>query len=171
MLDSSAQVAVYLRRALPGDLFDALRKLRAERGRGSVDIVVQNVANIDYLGALHDGGMSVYYGVGLPQRTTMVIDRAQAFRLDEEMSLTHWRARPLARGADIYVALLWHRFGLAVSVRGQMKEVDGAKGVFCVRVEGKRINGAGLRIRILRSRRWWGKWSRPLVGKSGTLAS
>lgn len=167
-LDNSAHVAVYLRRALPGDLFDALRKLRRERGRGSVDIVVEDVANIDtwcfarrrhvrllrrWLAATDDCAHRSSAGVSLGRRN--VVDPLASTPAGA------WR-RYLRCAAVAQV-----RFGGV----GAWSDERSGRGIFCVRVEANGINGAGLRIRIPRSRRWWGRWSRSLVGKSGTLAS
>ena len=43
------------------------------------------------------------------------------------------------------MALLWHRFGLAVSIAGEVKECDLAEHLFCLRIDARRDQWCRLR--------------------------
>ena len=136
MFRAATHAVVYFRRRLPDELLTFLSNLRLDRGRGSVEAVVEEIGDVGYLRSLHGAGLALYYGIGLPERTFIIIDRKHAFSLDES-ALASLRLRPLARGEDIYLALLWHRFGMAASLVGEVTERNRSRAIFCMRIEGK----------------------------------
>jgi hypothetical protein len=80
----------------------------------------------------------VFYGVGLPQQTTILIDRKRGFQLEEDEKNSTWRLRPLKNAEDLSLTMIWHKFGIAVSLHGVVNQWDCAKELFCVVTEGRR---------------------------------
>jgi hypothetical protein len=66
---------------LPEILLDGLRLLAGRRGRGSVDLVAEQIDDVAYLKKLNFAGASVYNGVGLPRETLVIVDRIQGYWL------------------------------------------------------------------------------------------
>jgi len=108
----------------------------------AVSTVVEELGDVEYLRALHGAGVALYYSISLPQPTIVVLDHKHAFRLEDSLP-TNLRLRSLARGEDIYLALLWHRFGLAESLRGEVTALNpgGCSSVCKWKASG--ISGAG----------------------------
>src|SRR5687767_15134821 len=121
-LASADHTIAYFVKPLPEPLLDSMRLLAGRRGRGSLDLVVEKIDDVAYLKKLQLGGASVYDGVGLPPETLIIIDRDQGYWLtahaDAGATLVAANDAP-----DLYVKLLWHRFGLAVSYEGELKQI------------------------------------------------
>lgn len=134
-LASADHTIAYLMKPLPEPLLDGMRLLAGRRGLGSLDLVVEKIDDVAYLKKLWLGGASVYNGVGLPPETLIIIDRDQGYwltaRADGDFVVAH-------DAPDLYLKLLWRRFGLAVSYEGELKEIHPGSGFFCVGLEEQR---------------------------------
>ena len=128
-LESADHAIAYFNTPLPEPLLDGLRLLAGRRGRDSLDVVVEHIDDVAYLKKLNFAGASVYNGVGLPQETLIIIDRDQGYwltaRADGDFVAAH-------DAPDLYLKLLWRRFGLAVSYEGELKEIHPGSGFFRV---------------------------------------
>jgi hypothetical protein len=167
-LESADHTIAYFNRPLPEPLLDGLRLLAARRGRGSVDLVVEHIDDVAYLKKLNFAGALVYNGAGLPQETLVIVDRDQGYWLATDTDAAGGAAVAADNAPDLYIKLLWRRFGLATSYEGELKEVYPDTGFFCVgleeqrelwcRVSQSRSNGlpaAGARVRVF----GWIKWN------------
>lgn len=134
-LASADHTIAYFKTPLPEPLLDGLRLLAGKRGHGSLDLVVEKIDDVAYLKKLRLAGASVYDGVGLPQETLIIVDRNQGFWLTAHAA-GHLVAANDA--PDLYIKLLWRRFGLAVSYEGELKQIHPGSGFFCVELEEKR---------------------------------
>jgi hypothetical protein len=134
-LTPACYTIAYFKTPLPEPLLDGLRLLAGRRGHGSLDLVVEKIDDVAYLKKLRLAGASVYNGVGLPSETLIIIDRDQGFwltaRADSDFVAAH-------NAPDLYLKLLWRRFGLAVSYEGELKEIHPGSGFFCVGLEEQR---------------------------------
>jgi hypothetical protein len=138
-LRQARHAAVSITQSLPAAIFSVLEQNRIAFGAGSVEVIVEDVSEIGYLRRLHSAQWSLFYGIGLPRGTVIILDRKHAVRIVAEApTFVNWRCRSLRHGEDLYLALLWHRFGLAVSIAGEVKDRDLADSLFCLRLEGRR---------------------------------
>jgi hypothetical protein len=135
-LTPACHTIAYFKTPLPEPLLDSMRLLAGRRGHGSLDLVVEKIDDVAYLKKLQLGGASVYNGVGLPQETLIIIDRDQGYwltaRADGDFVAAH-------DAPDLYLKLLWRRFGLAVSYEGELKEIHPGSGFFRVGLEKTRF--------------------------------
>ena len=122
-----------------------MRLLAGRRGRGSLDLVVEQIHDVVYLKKLNFAGALVYNGVGLPRETLVIVDRNQGYWLATDTDA--------AGGAEL-------------------KEIYPDTGFFCVgledqrelwcRVTQPRSNGlpvAGARVRVF----GWIKWNSQIM--------
>ena len=137
-LKSAAHVALYLRKPLPDVLFQNIKELGQDCPRGTIEAIVEDLPDVGYLRSLHEANVSVFYGVGLPQQTTILVDRKKGFLLEEDEKKSTWRLRALKNAEDLSLTMIWHKFGNAVSLHGVVDQRDCAKGLFCVATDGKR---------------------------------
>ena len=171
-LESADHTIAYFNTPLPERLLDGLRLLAGRRGRGSVDLVVEQIDDVPYLKKLNFTGASVYDGVGLPRETLVIVDRIQGYWLATDTNATGGALAAADTAPDLYIKLLWRRFGLAVSYEGELKEVYPDTGFFCVgleaqrelwcRVSQSRSNGlpaAGTRVQLF----GWIKWNSQIM--------
>ncbi len=171
-LESADHTIAYFNKPLPEPLLDGLRLLAERRGRGSVDLVVERIDDVAYLKKLNFAGASVYNGVGLPQETLVIVDRIQGYWLATDTDAAGGAPVAADNAPDLYIKLLWRRFGLAVSYEGELKEIDPGTGFFCVGLEEERelwcrftqprSNGlpvAGARVRVF----GWIKWNSQIM--------
>ncbi len=172
-LESADHAIAYFNKPLPEILLDGLRLLAGRRGRGSVDLVVEQMDDVAYLKKLNFAGASVNNGVGLPQETLVIVDRIQGYWLAADNTDAAGGALSAADNApDLYIKLLWRRFGLAVSYEGELKKIYPDTGFFCVgleeqrelwcRVSQARSNGfpaAGARVQLF----GWIKWNSQIM--------
>src|SRR5262249_4555821 len=49
-----------------------------------------------------------------------------------------WRLTPLKNGEDLSLTMVWHKFGLAVSLHGIVRERDCSKARLCITANGQR---------------------------------
>src|SRR4026209_2598020 len=80
-LESAEHAIAYFNKPLPEPLLDGLSLLAGRRGRGSVDLVAEQIDDVPYLKKLNFAGASVYNGVGLPQESLVIVDRIQGYWL------------------------------------------------------------------------------------------
>jgi len=131
-LASADHTIAYFMTPLPEPLLDSMRLLAGRRGLGSLDLVVEKLDDVAYLKKLQLGGASVYNGVGLPPETLIIIDRDQGYWLAAHADAAGATLVAANDAPDLYVKLLWRRFGLAVSYEGELKEIHPGSGFFCV---------------------------------------
>src|ERR1044071_1055171 len=84
-LESADHAIAYFNKPLPEILLDGLRLMAGRRGRGSVDLVAEQIDDVAYLKKLNFAGASVYNGVGLPQETLVIVDRIQGYWLSTDI--------------------------------------------------------------------------------------
>jgi hypothetical protein len=121
---------------------------------------------------LNFAGASVYNGVGLPRETLVIVDRTHGYWLATDLDAAGGALAAADNAPDLYIKLLWRRFGLAVSYEGELKEVYPDTGFFCVgleeqrelwcRVSQARSNGfpaAGARVQLF----GWIKWNSQIM--------
>jgi len=137
-LASADHTIAYFNKPLPEPLLDGLRLLAGRRGRGSVDLVVEQIDDVAYLKKLNFAGTLVYNGVGLPRETLVIVDRIQGYWLATDTDAAGGALAAADNAPDLYVKLLWRRFGLAVSYEGELKEIHPGSGFFCVGLEEQR---------------------------------
>ncbi len=128
----STQVTFYLKEPLPPELFDALKELAEDSPSPVIEAVVEGLNDVDYLYRLHSAGFSIFYGVSLPPVTIILLDSKRGFVLEESRGDSKWRVRKLKNPEDLYLSLVWHKFGIAVFISGSVTEIDTTSGLFCV---------------------------------------
>lgn len=167
-LESADHAIAYFNTPLPEILLDGMRLLAGRRGRGSLDLVVEQIDDVAYLKKLNFAGAAVYNGVGLPRETLVIVDRNQGYWLATDTDAAGGTAVAADNAPDLYVKLLWRRFGLAVSYEGHLKEIYPDTGFFCVGLEEQRelwcrvspsrnigLPPAGTRVQLF----GWIKWN------------
>ncbi|MBI4528908.1 MAG: hypothetical protein HY695_34355 [Deltaproteobacteria bacterium] len=137
-MKGSKEATFYLKQALPQDLLGGLRDLASQKIHLSVEFVVEELGNVEYLRTLYSLGFSLLYGIGLPAQTVVLLDGKRGYMLDDHQRSSGRRLRPLKNAEDLYLNLLWRRFGIAVLLSGSIKEVDIKSGLFCLATEGSR---------------------------------
>jgi hypothetical protein len=137
-LGSADHTIAYFNTPLPEPLLDGLRLLAGRRGRGSLDLVVEKIDDVAYLKKLNFAGASVYNGVGLPRETLVIVDRNQGYWLATDTDAAGGAPVAADNAPDLYVKLLWRRFGLAISYEGELKEIHPESGFFRVGLEEER---------------------------------
>ena len=135
---SAAHVALYLRKSIPEALFQSLKELGRDAPKGTVEVVVEDLSDAGYLRSLYDAHVALFYGVGLPSSTTILIDRKRGFQLEPDDNGTSWRLTQLKNGEDLSLSMVWHKFGLAVRLRGTVCERDCSRALFCITTDGQR---------------------------------
>ncbi|MBM4260990.1 MAG: hypothetical protein FJ145_06040 [Deltaproteobacteria bacterium] len=167
-VESADHAIAYFKKPLPEPMLEGLRLLAARRGHGSLDLVAEKIDDIDYLKKLRLTGAAVYDGAGLPQETLVIIDRNRGYWLAADADPAGGDLVAADNAPDLYLRLLYRRFGLAVSYEGKVKENHPGAGFFCVRLEDQRdvwcrfsesrSNGlppAGTRVQLF----GWIKWN------------
>jgi len=137
-LTPACHTIAYFKTPLPEPLLDGMRLLAGRRGLGSLDLVVEKIDDVAYLKKLRLGGASVYNGVGLPPETLIIIDRDQGYWLTAHADAAGATLVAANDAPDLYIKLLWRRFGLAVSYEGELKEIHPGRGFFFVGLEEER---------------------------------
>jgi hypothetical protein len=171
-LKSAAHVALYLRKPLPEILFQSIRQVGKDSARGTIEAVVEDLPDVGYLRSLHSANFEVFYGIGLPPQTIIIVDRIKGWVLEEDEKSSTWRLRPLKNAEDLSLTMLWHKLGHAVLFHGDVTRRDCAKGLFCLAINGKReqwcrfkdsvarnIPAVGANVEIF----GWEKWNTQVV--------
>ena len=130
-LKTSKQVTLCLKKPLPADLLDRFGRLTEEKRDLALEAIVEDL-DIRYLRRLHSGGLSLFYGIGLPPQSIILLDCKRGFLIEYNQKNPDFRLRLLTNAEDLYLRLLWRKFGIAVLLSGLIKEVDGNSGFFCV---------------------------------------
>lgn len=125
-----------LKKPLPADLLDRLKHLTEDRCDLGLEAIVEDL-DIEYLRRLHSTGLSLFYGIGLPPQSIILLDCKRGFLIEDNQQNPDWRLRLLKNSEDLYLSLLWHKFGIAVLVSGLVKEIDAKSRLFCLTVNGK----------------------------------
>jgi len=171
-LESADHAIAYFNKPLPEPLLDGMRLLAGRRGRGSIDLVVERIDDIAYLKKLNFAGASVYNGVGLPRETLVIVDRNQGYWLAADTDAAGGALVAADNAPDLYIKLLWRRFGLAVSYEGELKAIYPDTGLFCVGLKEQReiwcrfgqprsngLPAAGAKVRLF----GWIKWNSQIM--------
>ena len=171
-LESADHTIAYFNKPLPEPLLDGLRLLAGQRGRGSVDLIAEQIDDVAYLKKLNSAGASVYTGVGLPRETLVIVDRIQGYWLATDTDAAGSALAAADNAPDLYIKLLWRRFGLAVSYEGELKKIYPDTGLFCVGLEEQRelwcrfsqarsngLPAAGTRVQLF----GWIKWNSQIM--------
>jgi hypothetical protein len=171
-LESADHTIAYFNKRLPEPLLDGLRLLAGRRGRGSLDLVVDQIDDVAYLKKLNGAGASVYNGAGLPRGTLVIVDRNQGYWLASDTDAAGGALVAADNAPELYIKLLWRRFGIAVSYEGELKEIYPDTGFFCIGLEEQRelwcrfsqsrsngLPAAGTRVQLF----GWIKWNSQIM--------
>jgi len=137
-LKTSKQVTLYIRKSLPAELFEELKSRAHERPNGAIEVVTEELDDVAYLRALRSSGFAVFYGLGLPSQTVILLDRKKGYLLEQGQPNPNAQWRSLKNSEDVCLNLLWHRFGIAVLLRGFIKVNDDKAELFCINIDGQR---------------------------------
>ncbi len=137
-LKTSKQVTLYIRKSLPAELFEELKSRAHERPNGAIEVVTEELDDVAYLRALRSSGFAVFYGLGLPSQTVILLDRKKGYLLEQGQPNPNAQWRSLKNSEDVCLNLLWHRFGIAVLLRGFMKVNHDKAELFCINIDGQR---------------------------------
>ena len=136
-LKSAVHVVLYLRKPLPEVLFQSIKQVGKDSARGTIEAVVEDLPDVGYLRGLYKANFAVFYGIGLPPQTTIIVDHSRGFVLEDDEKNSTWRLRRLKNAEDLSLTMLWHKFGHAVLLHGYVTRRDCAKGLFCLAINGK----------------------------------
>jgi hypothetical protein len=137
-MKSAKEIALYLRQPLPPDLFTAVTQLASCESPPRLEVVVEDLQDVAHLRVLYTAGFSLFYGLGLPRQTVVFLERNRGFLLEEHQLSVKQNLRALKNPEDLYLRLLWCRFGIAVLLSGSVKEKTEKSGFFCLTVDGRR---------------------------------
>ena len=171
-LTPACHTIAYFNKPLPEILLDGLRLLGGRRGRGSVDLVVEQIDDVAYLKKLNFAGALVYNGAGLPRETLVIVDRIQGYWIATDTDAAGGALVAADNAPHLDIKLLWRRFGLAVSYEGELKGIYPDTGFFCVGLEEQRelwcrfsqprsngLPAAGTRVQLF----GWIKWNSQIM--------
>lgn len=171
-LASADHAIAYFNTPLPEPLLDGLHVLAGRRGRGSVDLVVEGIDDLAYLKKLNFAGASVYNGVGLPRETLVIVDRNHGYWLAADRDAAGGALVAADDAPELYIKLLWRRFGMAISYEGELKEAYPDTGFFSLGLEDQRelwcrfsqsrnngLPAAGARVQLF----GWIKWNSSIM--------
>ena len=137
-MKSAKEIALYLRQPLTPDLLKAVKQLASCESPPRLEVVVEDLQDIAHLRILCTAGFSLFYGLGLPRQTVVFLERNRGFLLEDRQPRANQDLRALKNPEDLYLRLLWCRFGIAVLLSGCVKEKAEKSGLFCLTVEGRR---------------------------------
>ena len=105
-------------------------------------------------------------------KTLVIVDRNQGYWLATDTDAAGGALVAADNAPDLYIKLLWRRFGLAVSYEGELKKIHLGTAFFCVglkeqrevwcRFSQARTNGlapAGTRVQVF----GWIKWNSQIM--------
>ncbi len=169
---SAKEITIYFRQPLTADFLEAVRQLESRDSPPKVEVVGEDLQDISHLRILYSAGFSLFYGLGLPKQTVVFLGRHRGLVVEEQHLDTDQGLRPLKNAEDLYLRLLWCRFGIAVLLSGSVKERLEKSGLFCVTVDGKReqwcrfrdsaankLPEAGAKVELF----GWEKWNTRVV--------
>ncbi len=137
-MKSAKDITLYLKQPLTPDLFKALKQLESCETHPRIEIVVEDLQDTAHLRTLYSAGFSLFYGLGLPRQTVVFFERNRGFLIDDQQASANQYLRGLKNSEDLYLRLLWCRFGIAVLLSGWVKENDERSGLFCLAVDSRR---------------------------------
>jgi hypothetical protein len=165
-MNAAKEVTVYLKQPLSPQLFDALRECVSFETHPTISFVVEDFADVTYLRGLHAAGFDLFYGLGLPNQTVLLLNSRVGFVFEDQLKQSHASVKALKDPESLYFRLLWCRFGHAVLLSGLIRETDVEKSLFRLEVEGRdvwcrlksttttEIPLVGSRVRVFS----WEKW-------------
>jgi hypothetical protein len=133
---SARHVTFSLKKPLPTDLLDGLTQV-AEKRSASLEAIVEEL-DAKHLHRLHSAGLTVFYGVGLPAKSIIVLDGKRGFAIDETQESAGPKFTRIQNADDLYVALVWHKFGIAAHLSGSVTAVDVEHKLFRMTINGSR---------------------------------
>jgi uncharacterized protein DUF6062 len=137
-IKKAKETVFYVRQSLPMDLFDLLNEIAAPDRRDTIEIVVEDPADLAQLRKLYSAGFPLFYGFGLPPKPIVFLGADRAFFLETGQRNQRSSLRLLKEPREIYYRLLWRRFGSAILLRGSIKETDLKKDLFSLAVENEK---------------------------------
>ena len=137
-MKSAKEITLYLKQPLTPDLFKAVKQLASCESPPRLEAVVEDLQDVAHLRILCTAGVSLFYGLGLPRQTVVFLERDRGFLLEDHQLSGNQNLRALKNPEDLYLRLLWCRFGIAVLISGCVKETAEKSGLFCLTVEGRR---------------------------------
>jgi hypothetical protein len=171
-MKSAKEIAIYLRQPLTADLFKAVKQLASCESPPRLEVVVEDLQDIAHLRILYTAGFSLFYGLGLPRQTVVFLERNRGFILEDHQLSENRNLTALKNPEDLYLRLLWCRFGIAVLLSGCVKEKREKSGLFCLTVDGGReqwcrfkdsaankLPEVGAKVELF----GWDKWNTPVV--------
>lgn len=144
-LKTAREATFCLKRSLPTELFEELKKMPKYGGHPAIEAVVEDFSDVAYLRELYLAGFSLFHGVGLPSETIILLDRRRGFILADKQHSGNRNLRALRNPDDVYLRLLWRRFGVAVLLSGSVTGNDAKSRLFCLAVERGREQWCRLR--------------------------
>ncbi len=133
---NAREITFYLKQPLPSRLFDELAEFGRRGSHPQIELVVEDFGDVKYLRKLRSAGFSLFYGLGLPLQTVILVDRRRGYLLEGDPKRPGLRS--LKDPEDLSISLLWRRFGIAVLLSGSIKETDAKSRLFCLVIEGQR---------------------------------
>jgi len=137
-IKTAKEITLYLRQTPPAELLRELKELTSRQNHATIEVVVEDFRDTDCLRALYSAGCSIYYGLGIPSQPLVFLDRTRGFLVEDQQFGRRLSLKPVKNPEDLYLRLLWRRFGNAVSLSGSIKEKDIKSGLFCLVSEGGR---------------------------------
>jgi hypothetical protein len=137
-MKSAKEITLYLRQSLTPDLLKAVKHLASCDSPPRLEVVVEDLQDSAHLRILYTTGFSVFYGLGLPRQTVVFLERNRGFLLEDHQLSANRNFRALKKPEDLYLRLLWCRFGSAILLSGCVKEKAEKSGLFCLTVDGGR---------------------------------
>jgi hypothetical protein len=137
-MKSAKEITLYLRSPLTRDLFKAVKQCASCETSPRLEVVVEDLQDIGQLRILHAAGFSLFYGLGLPRDTVIFLERSRGYLLEDQQLSTNQNLRALKNPEELYLRLLWCRFGIAVLISGCVKEKAEQSELFCLTVDGGR---------------------------------
>ena len=135
-LKTSMQVTLCLKNPLPSKLLDILTQLAKDRC-ATLEAIVEGL-DPKNLRRLYSGGLSLFYGIGLPADSIILLDCERGFLIKETPPNIELKFRAVKNAEDLYLRLVWHKFGIAVLLSGFVKEIDVRSRIFSLAIKGKR---------------------------------
>jgi hypothetical protein len=137
-IKTAKQITIYQKQSLPKQVLKLLRDCMSGGLHSTIEIVVEDLSDAVYLRNLHSCGFALFYGVGLPRRSVILMDSRQGFVCDDNTGAAAFRSLSSKDAEDLYYKLRWCRFGHAVLLTGVVKETDTHRGLLCLASEGGR---------------------------------
>lgn len=135
-MKSSKEITLYLKQPLTLKLFETVREIASCESPPRLEVVVEDFQDIAQLRTLRSSGLSLFYGLGLPRQTVVFLGRNRGYLLENHQPSAKQKWTALKNAEDLYLRLLWCRFGIAVLMLGCVKEKGEKSGLFGLTVDG-----------------------------------